>query len=227
MHADIDIVINFLSKNDVKKVTDLYFEYFYEDGPFQPVLSRANISGKLMEHYFESIGDSRNNFILTAKFHDELIGFISLIKNDRDIYLNLIKNHLLSLLFLLAYLLITKGPIIIKLLLNKINFIFNNGSKSIDKTLPETNTIPELSKEMYKIRPMLVITEFQGTSVAKDLIISAEKILKTRGEESYRLQVLESNKRAINFYNKVGFSMAKEQGNYFYMIKKISDKPEI
>jgi ribosomal protein S18 acetylase RimI-like enzyme len=208
-----EIEIESLKRRYVDDITRLFFYYILNIEKW----SRSYYEFKY--YYFESMIDSKENFVIIAKDKDKIIGFIGLIINEKEIYIKIFKKNIIS--FLLAIFdLIKEEPIrYIKYVIDKTIYLLTKKSPT-SRNLTIENELNSLSsKKYYRLRPIIVIKEFQGTHVAQNLIYGAEEKLKERGEQKYFLQVSELNKRAIKFYEKVGFKVIKQEGNFVLMEK--------
>lgn len=57
---------------------------------------------------------------------------------------------------------------------------------------------------------ILVLPEFQGKEISKELIKFAEEYFHKKGIKNIILDVVQGNQRAVNFYKKSGYKITKE-----------------
>jgi ribosomal protein S18 acetylase RimI-like enzyme len=211
-----DIEIEPLSQRYIDDVTRLYFHYILN------VYNWSESYYKFKIYYFESMIDSKDNIIIIAKNRDRLIGFIGLIKNEKEIYVQILKKNVRSSLVAVLDLMKEEPIRYVKYVIDKIVYLFTKKSPTSRNLTIESDYNSDLSKRYYRLRPIIVIKEFQGTPVAQRLINRAEEKMKDKGEKKYFLQVSKTNKRAIKFYDKVGFKVIKQEGGFFLMEKLLA-----
>ena len=68
---------------------------------------------------------------------------------------------------------------------------------------------------------VLVKHQYRGKGIANHLILKTEEFVKTDFEkDEYFLNVVKENKRAINFYNKLGFVKTESDNLAWFQMKK-------
>jgi N-acetylglutamate synthase-like GNAT family acetyltransferase len=73
------------------------------------------------------------------------------------------------------------------------------------------------SKEEGHLRGMAVLPEWQGSSVATELLRAAEQEIKSQGRSRITLDTTQPLQRAIRFYEKHGFKATGKVADFFGM----------
>lgn len=60
------------------------------------------------------------------------------------------------------------------------------------------------------ISDLWVLGEYRGRGVGRKLLLQGESEIAARGHETYRLRVVKSNTRAIDFYQRMGWRVERE-----------------
>ena len=90
--------------------------------------------------------------------------------------------------------------------------------RSVISSLRQTNEEDSEGNVIWLLS-IAVDKENMGKGIAQNLCYAFEKSIKPVCE--YGVYVLCDNKRAINFYEKMGFSLTKQIGDEFCLIKRI------
>ncbi|MGB4205607.1 MAG: GNAT family N-acetyltransferase [Bacteroidales bacterium] len=79
----------------------------------------------------------------------------------------------------------------------------------------------DLNKKDAYLTMILVDKEYQSRGIGRNLLEFALKDLKKMKFESFKLEVLKSNQKAISFYKLYGFSIIEDRGDLLLMEMKI------
>ena len=80
----------------------------------------------------------------------------------------------------------------------------------VDKNIVGTLEINFRDGEKGVIEFILVLPEFQGKGVSKELMKFAEHFFSKKEIKTITLEVIQKNKRAVNFFKRVGYKTTKE-----------------
>ena len=169
----------------------------------------------LLALYYEELCSSEDSFCFVHLSGTESIdGFVCMLGSAQRVIWQCFRNQTKRLLFGLA-LFLAKPPYhpfqLTSNLWQLIKLMSRHGRLGPESEL----RVPNL------LRPIVVDESIRGTSVAKELLRSAENELLRRGGTSYRLVVNEENVRAISFYTNQKLLYAGKQGAQFIMKKSL------
>jgi len=150
----------------------------------QGFLSQLGI--KFLSKLYEAMILSQNSFVVVAKKNDEIIGFISGCINIKEFYKDFLKKY-------------TFWAIII--LLPK--FLNIKTIKKIVETLKYSEKKEDLPKTELLV--IAVEKEFHGQKIAIKMFDSFVNEMKNKKIKQFKVVVGEELKRAIGFYEKMGF----------------------
>ncbi|MEZ9622785.1 GNAT family N-acetyltransferase [Vibrio sp. 10N.261.55.F6] len=105
--------------------------------------------------------------------------------------------------------LILKNP---KYILPKIKAIFSRFSKKQGKWE---------SSAKFRLLSIAVSSEYQGKGYGKNLLMELEKRIINKNQNIYGLSVKNENKKAITFYQSLGFRLEKKESKTSYYIKDV------
>jgi len=75
------------------------------------------------------------------------------------------------------------------------------------------------NEKMGEIHELAIKQEYKGKGIGKKLMETAEEYLKSKGHEKFGLWVGENNKKAIKFYEKLGYKKRDKFGIWIRMEK--------
>ena len=91
--------------------------------------------------------------------------------------------------------------------------------KSVMRSMQQTNDSNSVADE-HLILSIAVDKSYMGKGIAQELCRAFEESIKPDAS-GYGLYVRSDNKRAIKFYEKMGFNINKQVGNEFYLTRRI------
>jgi ribosomal protein S18 acetylase RimI-like enzyme len=170
----------------------------------------------LMKLIYSSFLVNKEGISYVATLDNNIVGYVCLHKSSKKIYVKAFRNcpvafccNVIMLLLRFPFLFLKAVPRVLRTL-----------SLSRSSMKPEMLD-SDFWKEYYELRPIVVRTDKQGTSIADRLISSGENSLMSRGEKRYFLRVRKDNARAIAFYNKMGFTTVRYEDIRIVMIKNV------
>jgi ribosomal protein S18 acetylase RimI-like enzyme len=170
----------------------------------------------LMKLIYSSFLISKEGISYVATIDNNIVGYVCLHKSSKKIYISAFRNSPVAFCSNLLMLLL-RFPV---LFLKGVPRVLRTFSLSRSSKQPTTSD-SDLWKEYYELRPIVVRTDKQGTSVADRLITCGENSLMNRGEKKYFLRVRKDNARAIAFYNKKGFTTVRYEDIRIVMVKDV------
>lgn len=173
------MLIQLVNKDDALHIATIHYQEIH-----QGFLSQLGI--KFLTKLYQAMTDSSLAFIITAKEHNQIIGFISGCANIKKFYRYFLKKYFFSICFILL-------PKIFKIsVLKKIRETLKY--KNIKNNLPQAELLT-----------IAVSKKFQGQGVAQTLLTEFIKEMRKRKVTQFKVIVGEKLSRAIAFYEKMGF----------------------
>lgn len=188
--------------SDIEAIVNLHMKIF--DDYFLTALG-FNLLKRYYTIYFKN---EDINLVAVDNQSNEIVGLIIITTNYENRMIQFYKKNLVYLLFTL---------LIKSLTLNKI--VLNGLYARIYKAFKSKNK--EMIEENVSLLSIGVDPLYRKKSIAKMMISSCEKILKTRGYKEYGLSVKKNNVVAINSYLKLGFNKIHENGELLWFSKSI------
>jgi colanic acid biosynthesis glycosyl transferase WcaI len=193
--ANIKILID--KWEDIGSIVNLHLEYLPSN------YQKNKYFKQLLAYYYETCRDDRNNKLISADIDGKIVGYVCLINSLKKLYVKMIGKKLVDVSQNLLSLIYCEK----NCFLEKIYFAVS-GKYNYREANDKYHRITDINK--YELRPIIVIKDYQGTTVAQKLLINAEDFLINRGEKYYFLRVYKDNGRAIKFYCKNGFNVIGE-----------------
>jgi hypothetical protein len=166
-------------------------------------------SSNLLRYYYNSLINLKENIAHYSMVDDNIVGYICFVRSLRNIYLKMIKEY--NVLFAINY--VANMPTQPKIFYRDvINRLLTLGKNIRQRTSIENHDLDKNKKEIYELRPIVVVPMHRGSGLAHLLIERAEQDLLNKGENRYFLRVYRTNQRAINFYRKVGLEIVATEG---------------
>lgn len=182
---------------DMESVANLHLEYLISS------YTKDRLFKKLLIYYYDTCREDRNNKLITGDINGNIVGYACLIISLKKLYLKMIGKYFVVVPLNFLRLIYSQKPVLRKIMYP------NNTIKTYFRRTNE-NRVQRTLINNYELRPIVVIKEYQGTNVAKKLLLHAEDFLMNKGEKYYFLRVRKDNVRAINFYYKNRFNVIGE-----------------
>lgn len=211
------IQISPIRREDLPGVRELHFAYLPTNLP------RCAAAHYLMEYYYESFLITDHNLALTAKNGGEVVGYICLVGSARELYGKLLRNHP-GAVIMASLEICSRYPVaFLKDMLKRLRSLLTGGRKTATRLLAgEGSGCFTPGERWYELRPIVVMDDYRGKSLALDLVRQAEEVLQARGEKQYFLRVYRNNRRAIGFYQKAGLKVGRtEREQTLLMVKHL------
>lgn len=190
--------VRLANKNDLKYIANIHKQQFSSH-------FLGQFSVKLLERFYECFFDYDTIFIVS-----ETDGIVS----------GFIVGGKLSMINLCTSLFIKKN---IPLYLREIIMRPSTWRKSCRKFInvitgkgPSKESLDYVME--YTLLSIAVSSDFQGKNVAKDLIVYFDELMK-KYSNKYFLSVMDSNSRAIRFYEKMGFFKERHFNGEYQLTK--------
>lgn len=197
----------------IESVVNLHTEYLPSNYP------KNELFKKLLFLYYQTCRDDRHNKLVSAEIDGKMVGYVCLINSLNKLYLKMIGYNILFMVPILVNFIYYQKKYFLRKILNKI-FIKNNKYDNKKNQCKDLNNI-------YELRPIIVIKDYQGTTVAQKLLSKAEEFLVNKGEKYYFLRVYQNNVRALKFYNRNGFDIIRAEGEQLVLVKTLQERPSV
>lgn len=195
------IDIKEMSNDDLIQVAKVHIKAF--KGSF---LSKLGV-GAVKRYYDWQINGPHSHYCIVAEIDGKVVGFC-VGGISRGAMIGFLRRH--------KFYLVTKLLSKFYLLLNK-DFLakFLSALKMFVKKMVfvEENKIEKRTSDTYGILAICVLPEMQGSGVAKELMIESENKAKEMGFLGMHLTVESKNRRAIRFYEKLGYFKVLEKSD--------------
>lgn len=173
------MIIQLATKTDALQIAQIH-----QQEVNQGFLSQLGIN--FLTKLYQAMIDFSLTFIVVAKEHNQITGFVSGCTDLNKFYHYFLKKYFFSTCFILL-------PKIFQISI----------LKKIAEILKYKNTKNNLPKA--ELLTLAVLQEFQGQGVAQILLTEFNKEMRKRGIKKFKVVVGERLPRAIAFYEKMGF----------------------
>lgn len=195
----MNAIVQQATDNDIFKVASIHKQQF-------PTHFLGKYSVRLLSAYYKAFLD--NSIFLVSRDNDEVNGFVvggfasNLSCGRRDF---LTQNKVLY---------ITETILRPNTYLGVLSRL-----KSVASSMQKTKGSNSVTDEIF-ILSIAVDKNYMGKGIAQELCHAFEESIKPDASE-YGLYVRCDNKRAVKFYEKMGFKVNKQVGDEFYLTKRI------
>jgi ribosomal protein S18 acetylase RimI-like enzyme len=170
----------------------------------------------LMKLIYSSFLVNKEGICRVATIENNIVGYVCFFKSSKKIYISAFRNCPVAFCCNVMMLLLRFPVFFLKGVPRVLRTLSSSGSSK-----QTTTSDPDLWEQYYELRPIVVRTDKQGTSVADRLISCGENSLMNRGEKKYFLRVRKDNARAIAFYSKMGFTTVRHEDIRIVMVKDV------
>ena len=211
------MIIRRCESDELRKVARLHIECFPDS--FSTALGRGG-KGRLLERYYYEYYKRVPELFFVAEDEGEIVGLCMGFYCEWENYSReFLKNNLFRIALRMFWLLLSGN----KAAWKKMASVFlrkkaNHHSEVCDA---DKKRVSYSAKERAEILSVCVSPAFRGTTVATDLMNAFLDEARHRNRKICGLTVIENNKRAIAFYEKMGFCQQAYIGESIHMIRAI------
>lgn len=194
------MIYRIANRSDLCKIANVHIECF-------PRTFIASFGHRLIEKYYKEYLDEDKLFIV-AENGDEVQGFCMGYRTGSKARERFMQKNKFFLVLRMAWLTLCFNKLAISKCINFVN-------------PPKMQTEERKPAAEGDLLSICVTDANKGKGVAKELVAEFEKLLRINGISDYTLSVYKTNKRAISFYEKCGFTFYEDRNDEIKMYKKL------